>query len=74
MFPAEEFCLGSRETADTAAYHFRPFGRPVVECFLGGDLARDLSRAALPRRSTSPGPSSAPSSAPRPPPPWTRST
>ncbi len=45
MFPAEEFCLGSRETADTAAYHFRPFGRPVVECFLGGDLARDLSRS-----------------------------
>ncbi len=45
LFPAEQFCLGSSETADTAAYHFRPFGRPVVECFLGGDLARDLSRA-----------------------------
>jgi monoamine oxidase len=44
-FPAEQFCLGSPDTVHTAAYHFRPFGRPVVECFLGGDLARDLSRA-----------------------------
>ena len=45
LFPPEDYCLGSSETARTAAYHFRPFGRPVVECFLGGDLARDLSRA-----------------------------
>ena len=45
LFPAEDYCLGSSETARTAAYHFRPFGRPIVECFMGGDLARDLSRA-----------------------------
>ena len=45
LFPAEDYCLGSSATARTAAYHFRPFGRPIVECFMGGDLARDLSRA-----------------------------
>lgn len=45
LFPAEDYCLGSSETARTAAYHFRPFGRPVVECFFGGELARDLGRA-----------------------------
>ena len=45
LFPSEDYCLGSSATARTGAYHFRPFGRPVVECFLGGELARDLSRA-----------------------------
>ena len=45
LFPAEDYCLGSSETARTAAYHFRPFGRPIVECFMGGSLAADLARA-----------------------------
>ncbi len=44
LFPAEAYCLGASDTARTAAYHLRPFGRPVVECFVGGDLARDLAR------------------------------
>lgn len=45
LFPAEDYCLGASDTARTAAYHLRPFGRPIVECFMGGDLARDLARA-----------------------------
>lgn len=45
LFPAEDYCLGASDTARTAAYHLRPFGRPIVECFMGGDLARDMARA-----------------------------
>ncbi len=45
LFPAEDYCLGAGDRARTAAYHLLPFGRPVVECFMGGDLARDMARA-----------------------------
>ncbi len=45
LFPAEAYCMGSSDTAQTGAYHLRPFERPIIECFLGGDLARDLARA-----------------------------
>ncbi|MGI3899044.1 MAG: flavin monoamine oxidase family protein [Janthinobacterium lividum] len=45
LFPAEAYCMGASDTARTAAYHLRPFERPVIECFLAGDLARDLTRA-----------------------------
>ena len=45
LFPAEAYCMGLSGTARTAAYHLRPFDRPIVECFLGGDLARDVARA-----------------------------
>ena len=44
LFPVEGYCLGSSRRARTAAYHIRPFGRPVIECFYGGALARDLER------------------------------
>ena len=44
LFPREGYCLGSAATGRTAAYHMRPFGRPLIECFYGGDLARDLER------------------------------
>ena len=44
LFPVEGYCLGSSRTARTAAYHIRPFGRPVIECFYGGALAHDLER------------------------------
>ena len=44
LFPIEGYCLGSAATGRTAAYHMRPFGRPVIECFYGGELARDLER------------------------------
>ena len=42
--PAEGYCLGSPVRSTTAAYHIRPFGRPVIEAFYGGQLARDLER------------------------------
>ncbi len=45
LFPAEAYCLGASDTARTAAYHLRPFGRPVIECFMGGALARDMAEA-----------------------------
>ena len=44
LFPLEGYCLGCAATGRTAAYHMRPFGRPVIECFYGGELARDLER------------------------------
>ena len=44
LFPVEGYCLGSSRRARTAAYLIRPFGRPVIECFYGGALARDLER------------------------------
>ena len=44
---AEEFetdsrMFGSIERTATAAYHFRPFGRPQIEAYFGGQLAREL--------------------------------
>ncbi|MEJ2435524.1 MAG: FAD-dependent oxidoreductase, partial [Pseudolabrys sp.] len=46
----EEFAPNSRlfahkDRSRTAAYHFRPFGRPMIECFFGGDNARALEAA-----------------------------
>ena len=40
--PPESHLLGRFDSARTGSYYLRPFGRPVVECFLGGILARDL--------------------------------
>lgn len=42
--PAEHHIMGAAEDVRTASYHVRPFGRPVVECYFGGQLARDLER------------------------------
>ncbi len=43
---AEEFAPESRlfghTDRATAAYHMRPFGRPLIEAYFGGSLARDL--------------------------------
>ncbi|MBU3077350.1 flavin monoamine oxidase family protein [Sphingomonas quercus] len=40
--PAESHLLGRFDDAATGSYYLRPFGRPVVECFLGGAHARAL--------------------------------
>ncbi len=37
--------FGHKNTRRTAAYHLRPFGRPMIECFFGGALAADLEAA-----------------------------
>ncbi|AMN43532.1 flavin monoamine oxidase family protein [Rhodoplanes sp. Z2-YC6860] len=44
---AEEFEKDSRmfgriDRTGTGAYHFRPFGRPHIECYFGGTLAHEL--------------------------------
>ena len=43
--PAETYRLGSPFRTTTGAYHIRPFGRPLIEMFYGGQVARDLERA-----------------------------
>lgn len=40
--PPESHLLGRHDRAATGSYYLRPFGRPVVECFLGGAWARAL--------------------------------
>jgi monoamine oxidase len=44
---AEEFekdsrLFGRKDSAATASYHLRPFGRPLIEAYFGGDLAAGL--------------------------------
>lgn len=43
--PAESHLLGHVDRAATGSYYLRPFGRAMVECFLGGDHARALEEA-----------------------------
>jgi monoamine oxidase len=43
--PPESHLLGQLDRAGTGSYYLRPFGRPVIEAFLGGALARDLEAA-----------------------------
>jgi monoamine oxidase len=40
--PAEAHLLGHTDQAGTGSYYLRPFGRPLIECFLGGALAHAL--------------------------------
>jgi len=47
---AEEFekdsrLFGHTDRSATAAYHLRPFGRPMIEAYFAGRLARDLEAA-----------------------------
>ncbi|HEX3835523.1 MAG TPA: FAD-dependent oxidoreductase [Steroidobacteraceae bacterium] len=43
--PAESHLLGSYDRTATGSYYLRPFGRPVIECFLGGAWARELEHS-----------------------------
>lgn len=47
-FEAESRVFGRTDRAGTGNYHFRPFGRPMIECYLAGRLARDLEAAGEP--------------------------
>lgn len=38
-FPKDSQLLGRTDSVETCAYHLRPFGRPMIEVFGGGDLA-----------------------------------
>jgi monoamine oxidase len=42
IFPSDGHLLGNPARSATASYHLRPFGRPLIEGFFGGQLARDL--------------------------------
>jgi monoamine oxidase len=40
--PRDGHLVGATDRTETGSYHLRPFGRPYVEAFLGGRLARGL--------------------------------
>jgi monoamine oxidase len=43
--PPESHVIGQIDRAGTGSYYLRPFGRPFVEAFLGGGMARELEAA-----------------------------
>jgi monoamine oxidase len=43
-FEKDSRLFGRTDTVATAAYHVRPFGRPVIEAYFGGDFASGLER------------------------------
>ncbi len=41
-FPKDTQLIGRIDRTETAGYHLRPFGRPLIEAFFGGELAWGL--------------------------------
>jgi monoamine oxidase len=41
-FPKDSHLYGALDSVRTASYHVRPFGRPLIEVYFGGQFARDL--------------------------------
>ncbi len=41
-FPEDSRAFGAIDRRATAAYHFRPLGRPLIEAYFGGELADSL--------------------------------
>lgn len=41
-FPKDSQLWGRSDTSETGGYHLRPFGRPIIEGWFGGDIARAL--------------------------------
>jgi monoamine oxidase len=44
LVPENGQAFGRMDRAETGNYHFRPFGRPYIEAYVGGCLARDLAK------------------------------
>jgi monoamine oxidase len=44
-FEPETHVMGDLHDPETGSFYLRPFGRPVVECFLGGAGARRMAKA-----------------------------
>jgi len=44
QFEKDSRCFGRTDRAGTAAYHLRPFGRPMIESYFGGALAAELEK------------------------------
>ncbi len=47
-FEADTRLFGRTDRAGTGAYHVRPFGRPMIEAYFGGPLARELEAKGEP--------------------------
>jgi monoamine oxidase len=45
QFEADSRLFGAKDASKTAAYHIRPFGRPMIEAFFGGSNAWELEAA-----------------------------
>jgi monoamine oxidase len=45
QFEKDSRLFGHKDASKTAAYHIRPFGRAMIECYFGGDNARELEAA-----------------------------
>jgi monoamine oxidase len=43
-FEKDSRLFGRTDRTGTGAYHMRPFGRPLIECYYGGSLAETLER------------------------------
>jgi monoamine oxidase len=43
--PTEGHLFGHKDRTATGSYHLRPFGRPYIEAFIGGQCARELDAA-----------------------------
>jgi monoamine oxidase len=43
-FEADSRLVGRTDQRGTGAYHFRPFGRPLIEAYFGGSLAHELEQ------------------------------
>jgi monoamine oxidase len=41
-FPEDSHLYGALDSTRTGSYHVRPFGRPLIEVYFGGRLAREL--------------------------------
>ena len=46
-FEPDSRLWGARDTVATASYHIRPFGRPLIEAYFGGRLAKDIEHEGL---------------------------
>jgi monoamine oxidase len=44
-FPADGHLFARTDSPDAGSYHLRPLGRPLIEVYFGGDLARGLAQA-----------------------------
>jgi monoamine oxidase len=45
--PQEGHVFGRIDRVDTASYHLRSLGRPTIEGYFGGELAKDLERGGI---------------------------
>jgi monoamine oxidase len=44
MFPSDGHLIGRTDRVETMSFHLRPFGRPLIEAYVGGSFAAGLER------------------------------